>query len=73
MYVMAPAVLVLIASTGLFLFFDDGNTVLSSFNPFTALYSPQATPAAVEKTAPTANTSAELPAKDKPLSEETGN
>ncbi|MES2731952.1 MAG: SPOR domain-containing protein [Bacteroidota bacterium] len=34
-----PVVLLLAATTGLFLFFDDGNTVLSSFNPFTALYS----------------------------------
>jgi hypothetical protein len=39
LFVAVPMVLLLAATTGLFLFFDDGNTVLSSFNPFTALYS----------------------------------
>ena len=39
MFIGVPAVFLLAAATGAFLFFDDGNTVLSSFNPFTTLYS----------------------------------
>jgi cell division septation protein DedD len=38
LFVAVPIVLLVVATAGLFLFFDDGNTVLSSFNPFPALY-----------------------------------
>jgi hypothetical protein len=38
LFVAAPVVLFIFASAGLFLFLDDGNTVLSSFNPFPAIF-----------------------------------
>jgi hypothetical protein len=41
--VAVPLILLLTATTGIFLFFDDGNTVLSSFNPFPSLYSQRKT------------------------------
>jgi hypothetical protein len=43
LFLAVPVVLLLAATTGLFLFFDDGNTALSSFNPFIALYSQNTT------------------------------
>jgi len=41
--VAVPLILLLTATTGIFLFFDDGNTVLSSFNPFPSMYAQRKT------------------------------
>jgi hypothetical protein len=74
LFVAVPLVLLLAATTGLFLFFDDGNTVLSSFNPFTALYSQrksEGTP--VENTvADAAPTEAEPKNESAPVTEPAG-
>lgn len=43
LFVAVPLILLLTATTGIFLFFDDGHTVLSSFNPFPNLYSQRKT------------------------------